>query len=191
MCIGRLDPKDVLENKKNRDTSDPYCNDPDVSPVLRCIQSKPVNAEPPGALLGHSWLTPSSVFFVRNHHPVPVVSVSDADYKIEIQIGEKDAVTLTLAEIKKLFKKQEVVATIQCGGNRREEMSILEVTAGTPWRIGALSNARWEGAYLSDVLRYLGMRNSNIRVKEGDYDDGDCGQDDYDRYSVHLFRNST
>lgn len=191
MCIGRLDPKDVAENKRNRDTSDPYCNDPDVSPVLRCIQAKPVNAEPPGPLLGHSWLSPSSVFFVRNHHPVPTVSKSDSEYKIEIQIGEEDPVSLSLDQIKKIFKKQEVVATIQCGGNRREEMSILEPTAGTPWRIGALSNARWEGAYLSDVLRYLGMKNSKIRSKESDFDDGDCGQDDYDRCDALLIRMST
>lgn len=60
-------------------------------------------------------------------------------------------------------------------------MSLLESTAGTPWRIGAISNARWEGAYLSDVLRYLGMKNSQIREKEGEFDDGECGQEDYDR----------
>jgi sulfite oxidase len=68
----------------------------------------------------------------------------------------------------------------QCGGNRREEMSSLEATAGSPWRIGAISNARWEGAYLSDVLRHLGLRNAAVRQRQGALDEGDCGQDDYD-----------
>jgi sulfite oxidase len=181
MCIGQLDPKDVADNRKNRDLSDPYSSDPEVSSVLRTLQSKPVNAEPPGAILGHSWLTPSSVFFVRNHHPVPDIAASAKEYKVEFQIDGEDPISLSLEDIKNKFEKREVVVTLQCGGNRREEMSLIENTAGTPWRIGALSNARWEGAYLSDVLRYLGMKNSKIRRKENDFDDGDCGQDDYDR----------
>lgn len=181
MCIGELDPTDVAHNDKHIDSSDPYSGDPKISPVLRCIQEKPANAEPPGPLLGHSWLTPSSVFFVRNHHPVPVVTQPDSQYNVDFVIGKDEVVTLTLEEIKNLFKKHEVIATLQCGGNRREEMSDLENTAGTPWRIGAISNARWEGAMLSDVLRYLGLRNAKIRDKESEYDDGECGQDDYDR----------
>ena len=63
-------------------------------------------------------------------------------------------------------------------------MSLLENTAGTPWRIGAISNARWEGVFLSDVLRYAGMRNEKIRGVEHEYDDGDCGQDDYDHVGL-------
>ena len=31
---------------------------------------------------------------------------------------------------------------------------------GTPWRIGAISTARWEGVYLADVLRYAGIREA-------------------------------
>jgi hypothetical protein len=40
---------------------------------MRIVQKRPINAEPPPPLLTHSWLTPNSIWFVRNHHPVPKV----------------------------------------------------------------------------------------------------------------------
>lgn len=63
-------------------------------------------------------------------------------------------------------------------------MSALEVTAGTPWDVSAISNARWEGVLLSDVLRGCGLHNSAIRTKESIYDDGDCDQQDYDKAEI-------
>jgi sulfite oxidase len=63
-------------------------------------------------------------------------------------------------------------------------MTALEVTAGTPWDVSAMSNARWEGVLLSDVLRSCGLHNSAIRSKESPYDDGDCDQQDYDKAEI-------
>ncbi|CAE7556367.1 Suox, partial [Symbiodinium microadriaticum] len=60
-------------------------------------------------------------------------------------------------------------------------MSALEGTAGTPWTVTALSNARWEGALLSDVLRYCGVRNATIRKPESAWDDMECSQEDFER----------
>ena len=59
-----------------RDLSDPYSGDPEISPVMKIVQNKPINAEPPGPLLTHSWLTPNGIWFIRNHHPVPKVASS-------------------------------------------------------------------------------------------------------------------
>lgn len=149
MCIGQLHPDDIKANKKgNSDLEDPFALDPELSPVLRCFVRKPVNAEPPGPLLTHSFLTPNDIFFVRNHHPVPR-ELAAADYKIDeekymvnIEIGgdrgngrenesqAKRVVSLSLSELKNKFPRTEVVATLQCGGNRREELSDIEQTAG-------------------------------------------------------------
>ena len=60
-------------------------------------------------------------------------------------------------------------------------MSALEGTAGTPWSMTALSNARWEGALLSEVLRYCGVRNALVRKPESKWDDLECSQDDYEQ----------
>jgi sulfite oxidase len=91
---------------------------------------------------------------------------------------------LSLDELKTKYRRREIVATLQCGGNRRGEMTALEATAGTPWEIGAISNARWEGVLLSDVLRSCGLHNSFVRLKESTYDDGDCDQQDYDQAGI-------
>lgn len=100
---------------------------------------------------------------------------------LEIDIPGQGVKQITLDELKSKFKMHEVIATIQCGGNRRAEMSAISGTAGTPWSVTALSNARWEGALLSDVLRYYGVRNATIRKPENEYDDLECSQDDYDK----------
>eukprot|EP00602_Paraphysomonas_sp_CaronLab_P006325 CAMPEP_0185026066 /NCGR_PEP_ID=MMETSP1103-20130426/9776_1 /TAXON_ID=36769 /ORGANISM="Paraphysomonas bandaiensis, Strain Caron Lab Isolate" /LENGTH=516 /DNA_ID=CAMNT_0027559511 /DNA_START=230 /DNA_END=1780 /DNA_ORIENTATION=- len=179
MCIGRLDPNDVKEDMKTIDSSDPYSTDPDISPVLQSLQRRPINAEPPGPLLTHSWLTPNSIWFVRNHHPVP--QVDEKDYKMEVVIPGLGTRIFSLEDLKTKFRKTEVVATLQCGGNRRGEMSALESTAGTPWATGAMGNARWEGVLLSDLLRYCGLRNERVRNRETLFDDLECSQTDYDK----------
>ena len=53
--IGTLHPDDVAAESQMRDKSDPYCNDPCVSPVMRILQDKPINAESPANLLSHEW----------------------------------------------------------------------------------------------------------------------------------------
>ena len=50
-----------------------------------------------------------------------------------------------------------MVASIQCGGNRRREMNPYGRTAGTPWNIGAISNAYWGGVSVRDLLTSLGF----------------------------------
>jgi len=161
--VGNLHPDDIQAQEKQRDTSDPYSKDPISSVLLKVHSDKPINAEPPSNLLQHSWITPNEIFFIRNHHPVPIVdaenfnltfatspdsNTSSSDIKI------KD---VSLGELQGLFPKREVVATIQCGGNRRKEMNTIGITAGTPWAVGALATAKWGGARLREVLDKLGV----------------------------------
>jgi sulfite oxidase len=62
------------------------------------------------------------IFFVRNHLPVPEIDIEN--YTLEIEgFGLKEPKTLTLDEIKKKFPKHTVISTIQCAGNRRDEMN--------------------------------------------------------------------
>lgn len=60
------------------------------------------------------------MFYVRNHLPVPDVDMKS--YSLEISgLGVKSK-TFTMDELKKL-PKHTVTAAIQCAGNRRSEMS--------------------------------------------------------------------
>ena len=138
-----------------------WLNEPKRSPVL-CVRSeKPFNAEPPLRLLAAEQVTPIPLFYVRNHLPVP--KVDPENYKLEIcsDIGKNEK-ALTLNDLKTKFKKVEVAATIQCAGNRRNEMAAHKPVRGGAWDIGAISNAKWAGAPLKDVLEYAG-----VPLKEG------------------------
>lgn len=131
---------------------DPYDADPDRHPGLIFHNNKPCNAELPSELMMDSWLTPNPVWFIRHHHPVPVI---DPDkYRLIVDgIGTK-SVTLTLEDLKSHFVKHEVTATLQCGGNRRSELDKIQKTGGIPWGFGAMSTARWGGVYLREVLQH-------------------------------------
>jgi sulfite oxidase len=106
--IGTLHPEDVSNEEKVRDNSDPYREDPVTSPVLIIHSEKPINAEPPPGLLADSWITPNDMFFVRNHHPVPMLD--DKTFKLKLILSpESDGATrsvpqLSLAEIKSKFR---------------------------------------------------------------------------------------
>jgi hypothetical protein len=60
--------------------------------------------------------------------------------------------SLSLQDIKTKYKKYEVVATMQCGGNRRDALNASGKTQGLCWDVGAISTAKWGGARLRDVL---------------------------------------
>lgn len=101
------------------ESDDPFSNDPIRNPMLKVHTKKPFNAETPSLLIGKDFLTPNEVFFVRNHLPVP--EIDPKDYRLEITgFGLNRTYEFTLDDLKKL-PKHDVIATIQCAGNRREE----------------------------------------------------------------------
>ena len=57
------------------------------------------------------------------------------------------------------------MATIQCAGNRRNEMTRVKPVKGGKWDAGAISNAEWKGVYLRDVLRDLGYHSKTEEVQ--------------------------
>jgi sulfite oxidase len=63
----------------------------------------------------------------------------------------KGSIRLSIDDLKK-FPKHEVEVTIQCAGNRRNEMHNYKAVKGGAWETGAISNAKWAGARLRDVL---------------------------------------
>ncbi|XP_078727484.1 sulfite oxidase, mitochondrial isoform X2 [Lampetra fluviatilis] len=157
--IGRLDQSSVTV--ASLDLSDPYSTDPARLPILRINSLKPFNAEPPSQLLADTYLTPNAIFFKRNHLPVPVIDPET--YRLEIQgLGMKRPISLSLHDLKSKFKKHEVVATLQCAGNRRTEMNRVRQVKGLEWGIAAIGTARWGGVLLRDVLLYAGVKEDQL-----------------------------
>jgi sulfite oxidase len=160
MLIGNLHPSDqgkvdeIMD--KISEERDPYENEPTRSPFLKVHNDAPMNAEVPADLLNSQYITPVSEFYIRHHHPVPLLSEKQVeDFRLDVDLsllsGMKQIAKLSLAQIKSL-PKVEVTSTLQCSGNRRSGFNNLRETSGTPWSQGAISTAKWGGARLVDVL---------------------------------------
>lgn len=151
--IGRLDPSEVVES----DPSDPYSSDPKRHPALFVHKKKPFNAETPTTLItDDNYTTPNELWYVRHHHPVPVVDPKKYRLVIEGK-GIDRRVELSLEDLKTLFKKHTVTATMQCGGNRRAQFNTISKAQGLPWKQGAISTATWGGVLLRDILAFVGL----------------------------------
>ena len=68
----------------------------------------------------------------------------------------KGKMKLSLDDLKAM-PKVEIVATLQCSGNRRSGFNVFERTSGTTWGQGAVSTAKWGGVRLSDLLKNAGI----------------------------------
>ncbi|KAL6464779.1 hypothetical protein MHYP_G00270960 [Metynnis hypsauchen] len=152
--VGVLRPEDC-KKQEIANSTDPYSTDPPRHPALIVNSSKPFNGEPPPALLTDNYITPSALFFKRNHFPVPQVDPSKYRLQIEGLLG--GTVSLTLEELKSRFPKHTVTAALQCAGNRRSDMHKAKQVKGLNWGVAAISNATWSGARLRDVLYHYGF----------------------------------
>jgi len=133
---------------------DPYTNDPVRDMNLKFHSYQPCNAETPIELIAKYPITPSELWYIRNHHPVPEIDIDK--YSLSINSTYFDDIKLNINDLKKM-KKTTLTTTIQCGGNRRGGYNNIDKTLGTPWDIGAISTAKWTGVLLSDIIK-----NKNI-----------------------------
>ena len=117
--------------------------------------SEPLNGGPPLDQLRASFLTPTEHFFARNHAPIP--EIDPLTYRLAIDGCVNRPLLLSLADLQEDFPTHELVATLQCAGNRRDEMlNESQMGQAVPWGSEAIGNARWQGARLSDVLAAAG-----------------------------------
>ncbi|GJE99903.1 molybdopterin binding oxidoreductase-like protein [Phanerochaete sordida] len=121
-------------------------------------QRSPLNAEPPLQELVAHPLTPEELVYARNHGPIEHLDA--ATFKLKVDgLVEREA-EYTLEEIQNAFPKAEVVAALQCAGNRRGAMQDKKdkPVEGVLWGQGTIANVRWGGVRLRDLLRTAGVR---------------------------------
>jgi len=116
----------------------------------------PFNAEPSRAALAKASITANEAFYVRNHGPAP--QVDPASWRLRVDgLVERD-LELSLKELGTHFAEHEVVATLQCAGNRRRGLiDVRDIPGEEPWGPGATGTAVWCGARLCDVLAAAGL----------------------------------
>ena len=116
----------------------------------------PWNGEPPADLLVESAVTPNELFYVRNHAPVP--EIDPASFRLRVGGSVERELSLSLDELRRDFPEVDHQITLQCAGNRRDELiAVRPIPGEAPWGLTPLGNARWRGVPLSAVLRAAGV----------------------------------
>ena len=152
MRIGNLDESESVEHHDDQHDN-PYQVEETLiqrHPGLVFLTQRPANAEVPPSLLCDSFLTPNEIFFVRHHFPVP-------EPKPDEEVNVSGIKGFSALALETAFDQHEVIATIQCTGNRRTGFKSCNVSKpsevkGLPWSVGAISTAKWSGPKLADVL---------------------------------------
>ncbi|KAL3117145.1 hypothetical protein niasHT_007548 [Heterodera trifolii] len=175
MRIGSLKLEDLQEienQQKDAPSDDPFTADPSRHPALIVNMQKPFNAETPPSLLVDSFLTPKELFFVRNHMFVP--RTDEQTHKVRIDgIGVDKQIVLSLDQLRNNFEPVSIVSAIQCAGNRRSDMNQFKKVQGLMWTGTAISNARWKGCRLRDVLIASGIKPNDERIKHVHFEGAD------------------
>ncbi|KAH9944981.1 molybdopterin binding oxidoreductase [Epithele typhae] len=124
--------------------------------------AEPFNAEPIAAALVQFPITPDELVYCRNHGPV--LELDEDAFTVAVSGPGEDAQprTFTLAGLRDAFPRAEVVAALQCAGNRRKEMNEVKPVRGVLWDDGVICNARWAGVRLRDLLRAVDVDETQL-----------------------------
>jgi sulfite oxidase len=123
-------------------------------PRYHVRQEDPFNGGPYLSALREQSLTPTELFFVRNHGGVP--EVDPAAWRLSVTGLVRQPLTLTRDDLRRL-PTERVTATLQCAGNRRTEMAAVRPIPGElPWGEEAIGNAFWTGVPLAAILAEAG-----------------------------------
>ncbi|MDQ3866508.1 MAG: molybdopterin-dependent oxidoreductase [Actinomycetota bacterium] len=124
---------------------------------------KPLNVETPLDLLARLEITPTELFYIRNHGAVPAVDA--ASYRLVIDGMVATPLALTLDDLRERFPTATVTATLACAGNRRAELAAIRtIPDEIPWGAGAIGTARWTGVRLRDILLATGVAPEAVHV---------------------------
>lgn len=107
-------------------------------------------------------LTPNEAFFVRWHLSGIPTSVDTRTFRLEVSGNVGKPLSFSLQDLQSKFAPVTYVALCQCAGNFR---SFFEPRVpGGQWAFGGMSNARWTGVRLKDVLNAAGVGQGTVQV---------------------------
>ena len=124
----------------------------------KVVTAVPENSETPLESV-RSWVTPTRLFFVRNHFTVPTLDVAAWRLTVEGRVKKRRA--WTWEELVEL-PDRTVFATVECAGNGRSFLA--ERQAGVQSGAGAVGHAEWTGVPLQVVLERSGLEADAVEV---------------------------
>ncbi|PGH15619.1 hypothetical protein AJ80_05484 [Polytolypa hystricis UAMH7299] len=150
----------------------------------------PLNREAPLRDLISSFITTKEPYN-RNHSAIPIIEASSHVVTVDGEV--ETPLSLSVSQLRNDFVQHEVIAALQCAGNRRHTMRTrLKEVAGIDWLDGAVMNCKWKGPRLRDVLIKAGLKERNhegskLHVAVASHQ-LECQDDDYYGGSIELWR---
>jgi len=166
--IGSLSPEDAKKATNAFEFGDSFEEDPPRNKDCLPCTYKPFCGETRLDLLGESYFTPNELFYTRNHAAVPDISTDE--YELTVEGPGIETRTFTYKDLMTKFKHYEVVATLQCAGNRGEDYHGLgkgETTGvfqAPHWNVAAIGNAKFTGVRMRDILKECGVEVDKIAL---------------------------
>lgn len=148
--------KQAYPTKNGKRTDLVYLHEPERPNKELLVRAQtPYNAEPPLKQLIERYVTPTDVFFKRNHGPIPLIEEKKHMVVVEGLVARP--LKLSMKQLKEDYTKKRILAALQCAGNRREGLLKVKPVKGVIWGPGTIANAYWAGARLRDVLLDAGI----------------------------------
>ncbi len=139
--------------------------EPTKHPHFIYYEKEPLNGAPPPFLARGEFITPFDLFYVRSHGAIPELSATD--YRLTIQGFIGQPMQFSLEQLRRDFPAHTVAATLQCAGNRRDELiQVKDIPGEAPWAGNAISHGVWTGARLADVLARVGLDHAKAKFVE-------------------------
>ena len=127
---------------------------------MRVINHRPPCLETPWSAFSKD-LTPNEAFFVRWHLQLLPTTVDPRTWRLKVHGEVEKPLELSLDDLKGM-KTTRLAAVCQCSGNSR---AFFEPhVPGAQWRNGGMSNARWTGVPLRDVLALAKPQAKSVDV---------------------------
>lgn len=130
-------------------------------------RTSPPLLETPMSVFDGDVITPNDRHFVRWHWSDIPTNVDPATWRIALTGHVDRPLAIPLGKLLEL-PRTEVVAINQCSGNSRGFFQPR--VPGAQWGHGAMSNARWTGVLLKDVLALAGVKPGAVAVRFGGAD---------------------
>jgi sulfite dehydrogenase len=107
-------------------------------------------------------LTPNDAFFVRWHYAGVPTRVDLRTFRLQVTGAARNPLQLSFDDLRTKFEPVTMTVFSQCAGNSRG--LFRPQVPGAEWGDGAMGNARYVGARLSDVLNVAGVKKGVIEA---------------------------
>ncbi len=134
---------------------------------LLVVRSDPLNAETRIERLADAEVTPTDLFYLRNHFPIP--DLDGEQYRLSVSGLVDRPLELSLGELRDMRSETRVV-TLECAGNGRSQFD--PAVPGEPWGLGAASTAEWTGVPLAELLDRAGVQPAATEIVFRGADEG-------------------